>query len=54
MKQVPVEISEKKNQTPVRGQNSREIRMHMKNSAQAGSGCIRFNDLNFHQATFAE
>ena len=27
--------------------------MHMKNPAQTGSGCIRFNDLNFHQATFA-
>jgi hypothetical protein len=25
-----------------------------KNPAQTGSGCIRFNDLNFHQATFAE
>jgi hypothetical protein len=25
----------------------------MKNPAQTGSGCIRFNDLNFHQATFA-
>jgi hypothetical protein len=33
---------------------SREFRMHMKNSTQAGSGCIRFNDLNFHQVTFAE
>jgi hypothetical protein len=33
---------------------SREFRMHMKNPAQTGSGCIRFNDLNFHQATFAE
>ena len=32
---------------------SREFRMHMKNPAQTGSGCIRFNDLNFHQATFA-
>ena len=32
----------------------REFRMHMKNPAQTGSGCIRFNDLNFHQATFAE
>jgi hypothetical protein len=27
--------------------------MHMKNPAQTGSGCIGFNDLNFHQATFA-
>jgi hypothetical protein len=26
----------------------------MKNPAQTGSGCIRFNDLNFHQATFAK
>jgi hypothetical protein len=26
----------------------------MKNPAQTGSGCIRFNDLNFHEATFAE
>jgi hypothetical protein len=25
--------------------------MHMKNPWQTGSGCIRFNDLNFHQAT---
>jgi hypothetical protein len=25
----------------------------MKNPAQTGSGCIHFNDLNFHQATFA-
>jgi hypothetical protein len=25
---------------------SREFRMHMKNPAQTGSGCIRFNDLN--------
>ena len=25
-----------------------------KNPAQTGSRCIRFNDLNFHQATFAE
>ena len=33
---------------------SREFRMHMKNPAQPVSGCIRFNDLNFHQATFAE
>jgi hypothetical protein len=33
---------------------SREFRMHMKNPAQTGSGCIRFNDLNFHEATFAE
>jgi hypothetical protein len=24
---------------------SREFRMHMKNPAQTGSGCIRFNDL---------
>ena len=32
---------------------SREFRMHMKNPAQTGSGCIRFNDWNFHQATFA-
>ena len=32
----------------------REFRMHMKNPAQTGSGCIRFNDLNFHQATFAK
>ena len=23
---------------------SREFRMHMKNPAQTGSGCIRFND----------
>jgi hypothetical protein len=28
--------------------------LHMKNPAQTGSGCIRFNDLNFHEATFAE
>ena len=27
---------------------------YMKNQPQTGSGCIRFNDLNFHQATFAE
>jgi hypothetical protein len=27
---------------------SREFRMHMKNPAQTGSDCIRFNDLNFH------
>jgi hypothetical protein len=26
----------------------------MKNPAQTGSGCIRFNDLNFHQATSSE
>jgi hypothetical protein len=26
----------------------------MENPAQTGSGCIRFNELNFHQATFAE
>jgi hypothetical protein len=26
----------------------------MKNPAQTGSGCIRFNELNFHKATFAE
>ena len=32
---------------------SREFRMHMKNPAQTGSGCIRFNDWNFHQTTFA-
>ena len=32
---------------------SREFRMHMKNPAQTGNGCIRFNDINFHQATFA-
>jgi hypothetical protein len=25
--------------------------MHMKNPAQTGSGCSRFNDLNFHQAS---
>jgi hypothetical protein len=33
---------------------AREFRMHMKNPAQTGSGCICFNDLNFHHATFAE
>ena len=33
---------------------SREFRMHMKNPVQTRSGCIRFNVLNFHQATFAE
>jgi hypothetical protein len=33
---------------------SREFRMHMKNPAQTRSGCIRFNVLIFHQATFAE
>ena len=31
-----------------------EFRMHMKNPAQTGSGCICFNYLNFHEATFAE
>ena len=33
---------------------SREFRMHRKNSAQTGSGCICFNNLNFHQARFAK
>ena len=33
---------------------SREFRMHMKNSAHTGSGCIRFNDLKIKQATFAD
>jgi hypothetical protein len=33
---------------------SREFRMHMKISAQTGSGCIRFNDLKIKQATFAD
>ena len=33
---------------------SREFRMHMKNPAQTGSGCIRINDLKIKQATFAE
>jgi hypothetical protein len=33
---------------------SREFRMHMKNPAQTGSGCISFNDLNFHEAIFDE
>jgi hypothetical protein len=33
---------------------SREFRMHMKNPAQTGSGCIRFNDLKVENATFAE
>jgi hypothetical protein len=27
---------------------SREFRMHMKNPAQIGSGCIRFNDQGKH------
>jgi hypothetical protein len=29
---------------------SREFRMHMKNPAQTGSGCIRFNDLKIKRA----
>jgi hypothetical protein len=33
---------------------SREIRMHMKNPAQTGSGCIRFSDWKIENATFAE
>ena len=33
---------------------SREFRMHMKNPAQTGSGCIRFNELKIKQATFAQ
>jgi hypothetical protein len=33
---------------------SREFRMHMKNLAQTGNGCIRFNDLKVENATFAE
>jgi hypothetical protein len=33
---------------------SREFRMHMKNPAQTGSGCIRFNNLKIKQATFAD
>ena len=33
---------------------SREFRMHMKNPAQTGSGCIRFNELKIRQATFAD
>ena len=33
---------------------SREFRMHMKNTAQTGSGCIRFNDIKVENATFAE
>jgi hypothetical protein len=33
---------------------SREFRMHMKNPAQIGSGCIRFNDLKIKQATFVD
>jgi hypothetical protein len=33
---------------------SRELRVHMKNPAQTGSGCIRFNDLKIKQATFAD
>jgi hypothetical protein len=28
--------------------------MHMKNQAQTGSGCIRFNELKVENATFAE
>jgi len=32
---------------------SREFRIHMKNPAQTGSGCIRFNDLKIKQAIFA-
>jgi hypothetical protein len=27
--------------------------MHMKNPAQTGSGCIRFNDLKIKQATYS-
>jgi hypothetical protein len=33
---------------------SREFRMHMKNPAETGSGCIRFNDLKIKQATFPD
>jgi hypothetical protein len=33
---------------------SREFRMHMKNPAQTGSGCIRFNDWKVDEVTFAE
>jgi hypothetical protein len=32
----------------------RKFRMHMKNPAQTGSGCIRFNDLKVENATFAD
>jgi hypothetical protein len=31
-----------------------EIFLHMKNPAQTGSGCIRFNDLKIKQATFVD
>jgi hypothetical protein len=33
---------------------SREFRMHMKNPAQTGSGCICFSDWKIEKATFAE
>ena len=33
---------------------SREFRMYMKNPAQTGSGCIRFNALKIKQATSAD
>jgi hypothetical protein len=33
---------------------SREFGMHMKNPAQTGSSCIRFNDWKVDEATFAE
>ena len=33
---------------------SREFRMHMKNPAETGSGCIRFSDWIIENATFAE
>jgi hypothetical protein len=31
-----------------------KFRMHMKNPAQTGSGCIRFSDWKIENATFAE
>jgi hypothetical protein len=33
---------------------SRECRIHMKNPAQTGNGCIRLNDWKVDQVTFAE
>jgi hypothetical protein len=32
----------------------REFRMHIKNPAQTGSGCISFNDWKVDETTFAE
>jgi hypothetical protein len=50
----PVEIFRCRESIPDIIITVREFRIHMKNPAQTGSGCIRFSDWKIENATFAE